>query len=466
MQAALQEERRNNERERQNIEKQIEKNNEEIKKKKIKTPKEEELIRKAVFYENYIRETLNETELYRGAFYNNEYEVFPFNTFTLTRIYMVDPGLGKRVIEKPIAMKKREINEVVGHGVDTLNEGIYTGDVYSPSDFLFGIYRTEATLGVHYELYFKDKSQRGNVTTVFRKVVLARPFAPMRLIHKSVEKNYRDVIHVVLPLQGRVAQFQKFMERFLHIGVVQDKRVSLTIVYFGKNLLSKIEQVIQLSKKVSQFEDIHLVQLKGNFSRGRGLNEGARSVAERAETGSNSLLFFCDVDIVFTQEFLERCRLNSKPGERVYYPIVFSLYNPRLVYALHQSAPPPDAQLFVISKESGFWRDFGFGMTCQYFSDFKNISGFDDEDNVGWGREDSELYKKYLKSAIFVVRSTDYGIFHQWHAKECATSLKQSQYHDCIRSKALNEASHAQLGILAFSTEIDMYRTLNENGKL
>lgn len=59
----------------------------------------------------------------------------------------------------------------------------------------------------------------------------------------------------------------------------------------------------------ASFHNYTLVSLNEEFNRGRGLDVGARAW-EKGEV----LMFFCDVDIYFTAEFLNSCRLNAEPG--------------------------------------------------------------------------------------------------------------------------------------------------------
>ncbi|GFS09718.1 hexosyltransferase [Elysia marginata] len=435
-------------------------------------------------YDLYIKERMEASEILHGQPYKTEYEMISFNRFIMNRIYMVDPGLGKRVVEKPIGSKKKDINEVLFHAVEKLNRNRSSASLslYTYDHFVEGIYRTEPASGAHYELYFTnlDKNNGANVngfkgnafqqqhhqqhlyTNSYVRVSMFRPFAPPQLVQQTVVNTGPDWINLVLPLSGRIDTFKVFMDQFVSICINQDRRIYLTVVYFGVEGLKEVKAIMSRTAKTYRFKHMKLVTLNETFARGRGLQIGTLNW----KGGGDVLMFFCDVDIMFTPEFFERCRLNSEKGKRVYYPIVFSLYNPKLVYSLQDIPTPSLLDQLVLSKDTGFWRDFGYGMTCQYRSDFLKIKGFD-EQITGWGGEDVSLYQKFVHSGdYFVVRATDPAIFHLWHEKSCDPNLSAEQYRSCIRSKALNEASHSQLGLLAFKDEIDVHRGVKERNKL
>lgn len=85
------------------------------------------------------------------------------------------------------------------------------------------------------------------------------------------------------------------------------------------------------------------------------------------------------------------------------------------------------------------------------------MSGGFDLDIKGWGGEDVHLYRKYLHSNLMVIRTPVRGLFHLWHEKQCLDELTPEQYKMCMQSKAMNEASHGQLGMLVFKQEIETH---------
>ena len=407
-------------------------------------------------YSNYIDSKVKKAEMLHGVALKSEYEIIPFTKFTLNKIFLVEPGLGKRVVEKPIGYKRKDINDVVTYAVNEMNKNRTKNErKFNVEDFIEGMYRTEPLTGTQYELYFREIDQPQK--HAYRKMTLMRPFG---LLHNvgHVQKNTSQVwINLILPLSGRIEAFRQFMSRFVKVVINQDRRVYLTVVYFGTEGLDTVKNIMTTTAKEHKYKHMKLVTLKEEFSRGRGLQVGVLSWKS-----SDVLLFLCDVDIVFTVDFLERCRVNTQPGKRVYYPIVFSLYNPNVVYSLQDMTIPSEREQLVISRNTGFWRDFGYGMTCQYRTDFKAVNGFD-EYISGWGGEDVFLYQKYVRTDYLVIRATDPGLFHLWHEKTCDPKLNSDQYKSCIRSKALTEASHAQLGLLAFKDEVNIHKNLSKN---
>jgi len=85
---------------------------------------------------------------------SHEYEVVPFTHFTFTRIYPSSLALGKRVVEKPIGGKRKEIIDVLTEALKLLSNFNRTVD-----DFIEGIYATDPMVGTQYHLYFRTSKK-------------------------------------------------------------------------------------------------------------------------------------------------------------------------------------------------------------------------------------------------------------------------------------------------------------------
>lgn len=87
--------------------------------------------------------------------------------------------------------------------------------------------------------------------------------------------------------------------------------------------------------------------------------------------GQDDLLFFVDVDMVFSRASLERIRVNTIRGRQVYFPIVFSEFEPATVYRDQGLTVSPNH--FLINQDSGYWRQYGFGIVSVYKSDLRRV---------------------------------------------------------------------------------------------
>lgn len=206
------------------------------------------------------------------------------------------------------------IDEVIDEAVLLLNSSQWRRD-----HFVEGLYQSSDTIGTHYEVYFaNDKNEK-------RRVTLFRPQAPpVPLSHESVP--YGDKLNIIVPLYGRTDAFRLFLSNFEPILVTMKYKIYLTIVYFGasaKDLMSTFQSFI-LKHKYRSYH-IELVPNR-NFSRGYALDKGIRSWKGKLDP----LVFLCDVDIIFKKDFIDRCRSYPERKRRIYYPMVFSLYNPEV----------------------------------------------------------------------------------------------------------------------------------------
>ncbi|VDK62771.1 unnamed protein product, partial [Cylicostephanus goldi] len=156
------------------------------------------------------------------------------------------------------------------------------------------------------------------------------------------------------------------------------------------------------------------------FSRGVALMKGAERVS------ADGLMFFTDVDMLFTCDALHRIRLNTILNAQVYFPIVFSEFSP-------ESWSENDrllADAFHYGRRRGYFRHFGYGLAALYKADLISIGGFDTKIE-GWGLEDVDLFEKAVKRGLRIIRSPEPGLVHIYHPIHCPETMPQAQRNMC-----------------------------------
>nr|XP_029525730.1 chondroitin sulfate N-acetylgalactosaminyltransferase 2-like isoform X4 [Oncorhynchus nerka] len=263
----------------------------------------------------FLHSQIDKAEVNTGARLPSEYALVPFESFNSGKVYQLEMGLTRHPEEKPVRKDRRdELVEVIEAALDVINnpdEEDGQEDVpmqrqaYTESHFTEGLYRTERDKGTLYELFFAKEDSDN-----FHHVTLFRPFGPLMKVRSTSVETSGVVINIIVPLAGRTDAFSQFLHNFREVCIKHDREVHLTVVYFGQEGLREVKSYLEKMSREETFTNYTLIPVDEEFSRGRGLDIGARAWKK-----GDVLMFFCDVDIYFTRDYLNTCLLHTAPTD-------------------------------------------------------------------------------------------------------------------------------------------------------
>ena len=236
-----------------------------------------------------------------------------------------------------------------------------------------------------------------------------------KIMHKFAELEYNgkeyteiqkanDKVNFVIPLYGRSEPFLRFIKTFENVALKTNDNVSLTVVFFrdGTNeaQYKEIDTMMHRLSTLYRHHDLHLIPLLGSFQRAIAFQNAVSLFSDDA------LLFLVDIDCSIDQNLLHRIRYNTHQGQQVFFPIMFSQYNPKIVSLFNRTDQGNSYQRF--SSNNGYWRLFSYGQVALYKSDFDAVGGFN-TDIKGWGKEDTDFATRILSKRLHIFRSPDPG---------------------------------------------------------
>ena len=294
-------------------------------------------------------------------------------------------------------------------------------------------------------MYRKFKGKRKSDVPIRQHAYLQHLFLEPEFRHLERPLAPVERVNLILPLAGRYKTFLRFMDNFEELSSHEGKLIALVVVLFHEaGEADDIAARIAVTRLRFPDSEVRLEKIAGTFSRGLALQHGAGLFAVE------DLMVFIDVDISIGVDVIERIRLNTVLGHRVYYPIVFNQY-----YSLMTGVSSSKASL---DNDIGYWRLYGSGILSAYNSDFQLAGGFN-LNSRGWAR-DVDLVNRFVTHKISNFRVVDVGLVHVYHNISCDPSLDRSQ---CLIIRSRSLASLDKL-VAYVQSAPDIFRRNEANG--
>ena len=158
-------------------------------------------------------------------------------------------------------------------------------------------------------------------------------------------------MHFLVPLEGRLDAFRRFMKNFEEVCLKPVLKLKLVVAY-SSSVSSPHEHKAIMKEYQDRYPlaDLVWIDIAGTFSRGIALSLAAD------EFDKATLLFLCDVDFIFSKEFIGRCRMNTALGKQVYFPIVFSQFDLEISHSNNDKL----GSNYTINTDAGMWRTYAY----------------------------------------------------------------------------------------------------------
>lgn len=269
------------------------------------------------------------------------------------------------------------------------------------------------------------------------------------------QRTRSKTVHFVLPLYNRLTTFARFMDNYETVCLADGEEsaaVTLTVVPFGRATAERA--VAEAARLTARYPSARMTVVPDlvdkPFARAIALHAGA----DRAGgPPPDDLLFFVDVDMLWTGALVDRIRLNTVRGRTAYFPIVYSEYDPVVVFGRDTSP-----NHFLVNQDTGYWRQYGFGILSVYRSDLAAAGGYNTSIQ-GWGNEDVDLFEKFVRSRpVSVFRSADPDLVHVYHPVECDPGLPESKARMCADTRFETYGNVDQFANIIYKNRDRLYR--------